>query len=298
MPGSRQSKEWKADLPPRSPADLPIRARNPYLGRLMSSHTNHIADQPGAALVTGAANRLGAAIAWTLAEAGYAVAIHHRGGEGEATALAAEIKAAGGTAVTFKADLANRRQRAALIGKAARLVGPLTVLVNNASSFAPDSAVDLDEELWDSHFAIHVEAPAFLARDFAAQLPESVQGNILNIVDERVLHLSPNYFSYTLTKAALWAMTQTLAQSLAPRIRVNAIGPGPTLKERGQSDAAFQRSQGSAILGYGATPRDVSDAVLYLLNARSVSGQMIALDGGKHLDFPAARAPTPRRPAK
>ena len=264
----------------------------------MNPPTNHLAVQPGAALVTGAANRLGAAIARTLAEAGYVVAIHHRGGGDDAKALAANINAAGGRAMTLKADLANRRQRATLVGKAAELVGPLTVLINNASSFAPDSVADLDEELWDRHFAIHLEAPAFLARDFATQLPENVQGNIINIIDERILHLTPNYLSYTLSKAALGVMTQTLAQSLAPRIRVNAIGPGPTLKEDGQSDAAFRRSQTSALLGYGATPSDVSDAVLYLLGARSVTGQMIAVDGGKHLDFPAARAPTPRKPAK
>jgi NAD(P)-dependent dehydrogenase (short-subunit alcohol dehydrogenase family) len=184
------------------------------------------------------------------------------------------------------------------VAKAAAAFGPLTVLVNNASSFEPDSIADLDEQLWDRHLAIHLEAPAFLARDFAAQLPAGVQGNIVNIVDERVLHLTPNYFSYTLSKAALWTMTQTMAQSLAPRIRVNAIGPGPTLPEKGQSEAAFRRSQSAAPLGYAAGAGDVVDALLYLLHAPSVTGQMIAVDGGKHLDFPAQRGPTPRRPAK
>jgi NAD(P)-dependent dehydrogenase (short-subunit alcohol dehydrogenase family) len=122
-----------------------------------------------------------------------------------------------------------------------------------------------------------------------------VQGNIINIIDERILHLTPNYFSYTLSKASLWTMTQTLAQSLAPRIRVNAIGPGPTLPEKGQSKAAFDKSQANAPLGYAANAGDVCDALLYLLRARSVTGQMIAVDGGKHLDFPATRAPTPRK---
>jgi len=252
----------------------------------------------GVALVTGAANRLGAAMARTLAAKGYAVVIHHRGGADEAQALVAEIASTGGRAATLKADLAVRRQRAGLIEKAARPFGPLTVLVNNASSFEPDSVADLDEELWDRHFAIHVEAPAFLARDFAAQLPPDIQGNIVNIIDERILHLTPNYFSYTLSKSTLHTMTHTMAQSLAPNIRVNAIGPGPTLKEKGQSEDSFQRSQASAILGYGAKSGDVCDALLYLLEARSVTGQMIAVDGGKSLDFPVKRGPSPRRPAK
>ncbi|HVX73987.1 MAG TPA: SDR family oxidoreductase [Devosia sp.] len=254
-------------------------------------------NSPAVALVTGAANRLGAAMAQTLASRGYAVIIHHRSGGDDARALVERIVAAGGRAAALKADLAIRRQRAALIEKAGRPFGPLTVLVNNASSFEPDSVADLDEQLWDRHFAIHVEAPAFLARDFAAQLPEGVQGNIVNLIDERILHLTPNYFSYTLSKATLRTMTHTMAQSLAPRIRVNAIGPGPTLKEKGQSDAAFARSQAAAPLGYGADATDVCAALLYLLEARAVTGQMLAVDGGKSLDFPAQRGPTPRRPA-
>jgi NAD(P)-dependent dehydrogenase (short-subunit alcohol dehydrogenase family) len=252
-------------------------------------------NQDRVALVTGAANRLGAAMARALAADGWAVVIHHRGGREDAVALADEITAAGGQAALVKADLAVRRQRGAIVPKAAALFGPLTLLVNNASSFEPDSVADLDEALWDRHLAIHLEAPAFLARDFAAQLPARVQGNIVNIIDERVLHLTPNYFSYTLSKAALWTMTQTMAQSLAPRVRVNAIGPGPTLKEKGQSQAAFDRSQANAPLGYAADAGDVCAALLYLLAARSVTGTMIPVDGGKHLDFPKTRAPSPRQ---
>lgn len=247
------------------------------------------------ALVTGAASRLGAAMAQALAAEGWAVVIHHRGGREDAVALAESITASGGSAALLKADLTIRRQRAAVIAKAAAQFGPLTLLVNNASSFEPDSIADIDEELWDRHLAIHLEAPAFLARDFAAQLPPKVQGNIVNIIDERILHLTPNYFSYTLSKASLWTMTQTMAQSLAPRIRVNAIGPGPTLQEKGQSKAAFDKSQANAPLGYAANAGDVCDALLYLLGAKSVTGQMIAVDGGKHLDFPATRGPTPRK---
>jgi NAD(P)-dependent dehydrogenase (short-subunit alcohol dehydrogenase family) len=252
-------------------------------------------NQDRVALVTGAADRLGAAMARALAAEGWAVVIHHRGGREDAVAMVGEITAAGGQAALVKADLAIRRQRSAIVAKAAALFGPLTLLVNNASSFEPDSVADLDEALWDRHLAIHLEAPAFLARDFAAQLPARVQGNIVNVIDERVLHLTPNYFSYTLSKAALWTMTQTMAQSLAPRVRVNAIGPGPTLKEKGQSQASFDRSQANAPLGYAADAGDVCAALLYLLAARSVTGVMIPVDGGKHLDFPKTRAPSPRQ---
>lgn len=257
----------------------------------MKSKPNH----DRIALVTGAADRLGAAMARALATAGWAVIIHHRGGREHALALAEDIRSAGGRAATIAADLANRRQRAGVIEKAAAKFGPLSLLINNASSFEPDSVADLDEALWDRHMAIHLEAPAFLARDFAAQLPAGNQGNIVNIIDERVLRLTPNYFSYTLSKAALWTMTQTMAQSLAPRIRVNAIGPGPTLQEKSQSRAKFAKSQAATPLGYAAGADDICAALLYLLDAAPVTGQMIAVDGGRHLDFPPGRAPTPRR---
>ena len=248
-------------------------------------------------LVTGAASRIGAEIARALARSGYAVVVHHRGGAEQSAALVEEIREAGGTAATLKADLAVRRQRALVIDRAGKPFGPLSVLVNNASSFEHDAVTDIDETLWDRHFAIHVEAPAFLSRDFAAQLPTGVQGNIINIIDERVLHLSPGNFSYTLSKAALWTMTQTLAQSLAPGIRVNAVAPGATLQEKRQTAKAFRRSHADAPLGYGAAPSDITDAMLYLLKARAVTGQMIAVDGGKHIEFPPSRGITPRRPS-
>ena len=188
------------------------------------------------ALVTGAGNRIGAAIAGRLADAGYAVLVHYRSAKGDAQRVVDGITALGGTAMTIGADLADRTQRAGLIEAAGKPFGPLSVLVNNASSFEPDSATDVDEALWDAHFAIHAEAPVFLARDFAAQLPKEADGSIINIIDERVLHPTPAYFSYTLSKSVLWTATRLLAQSLAPRIRVNAIGPGPVLPHAGQTE--------------------------------------------------------------
>ena len=258
--------------------------------------TNHPSPSPAlpVALVTGANGRVGATIARALGRAGYAVIIHHRSGDDEARQVRAAIRAENGQAAVLKADLSNRRQRAGLIAKAAAVFGPLTLLVNNASSFEPDSARDVDEAVWDSHFAIHAEAPIFLARDFAAQLPEGVDGNIVNIIDERVLHPSPAYFSYTLSKSVLLTATTTLAQSLAPNIRVNAIGPGPVLPHARQSQAEFDRAVAALPLARHAGPEAIANGVLMLLNSPSMTGQMIALDGGQHLEYPARRGPTPR----
>lgn len=258
--------------------------------------TNQSAPSPTlpVALVTGAGGRIGAAIARTLARSGYAVILHYRSGADGARAIRDEITKAGGKAAIAKADLVKRSQRAALIAKAAKPFGPLTVLINNASTFDPDSISDLDEALWDQHFAIHAEAPTFLARDFAAQLPDGAEGNIVNIIDERVLHPSPAYFSYTLSKSVLWTATRTLAQSLAPQIRVNAIGPGPVLPHSRQDQATFDAHVKSLPLQRHADPDSIAEGVLFLLRTPSMTGQMLALDGGQHLEYPARRAPTPR----
>lgn len=246
------------------------------------------------ALVTGAGDRIGAAIARTLARNGHAVVIHYRSDIKGARAVRDSITATGGKAAIVKADLAKRSQRAGLIAKASKLFGPLTVLINNASTFDPDSARDVDETLWDQHFSIHAEAPIFLARDFANQLPDDADGNIVNIVDERVLHPSPAYFSYTLSKSVLWTATRTLAQSLAPRIRVNAIGPGPVLPHSRQDQATFEAHVKALPLQRNAGPEAIADGVLTVLRTPSMTGQMLALDGGQHLEYPARRGPTPR----
>ena len=246
------------------------------------------------ALVTGAADRLGASIAASLANSGFAVVIHYHSSQSAAERLAQTINAKGGRAKTLQADLRERSARATLIDDAAKLFGPLTVLVNNASMFEPDSVETLNEELWDAHFAVHTEAPLFLARDFAAQLPAGADGNIVNIIDERVWRLTPAYTSYSLSKSALWTGTITMAQSLAPRIRVNAIGPGPTLPHDRQTTQAFDASVAALPLQRGASPQEIADALLFLLNTPSMTGQMLALDGGEHLKWPVDRGPTPR----
>jgi NAD(P)-dependent dehydrogenase (short-subunit alcohol dehydrogenase family) len=267
---------------------------------MTSAAKNPPADQSRVALVTGAADRVGAAIARRLASEGWAVVVHYRFSADKAEAVAAEIRAAdiragGGKATTIGADLADRRRRAALISEAAKPFGPLTLLVNNASSFERDAVTDLDEALWDAHFAVHAEAPAFLSRDFAAQLPAGASGNIINIIDERVLDLSPAFFSYTLSKSVLWTMTRTLAQSLAPRIRVNAIAPGPTVPPPHVSPEAHVRRLAELPLGHAADANAIADGVIAILGLPSMTGQMLALDGGEHIEWPARRGPTPRR---
>jgi NAD(P)-dependent dehydrogenase (short-subunit alcohol dehydrogenase family) len=262
----------------------------------MTSAPAHIpADSSRVALVTGAADRVGAAIARRLAGDGWAVVIHYRASAGKAEAVAAEIRGSGGKAATIGADLADRTQRARLVADAASRFGPLTLLVNNASLFERDAVADLDEALWDAHFAVHAEAPAFLSRDFAAQLPADARGNIINIIDERVLDLSPAYFSYTLSKAVLWTMTRTLAQSLAPRIRVNAVGPGPTVPPPHVSPEAHARRLTELPLGRSADAEGIADGVIAILGLDAMTGQMIVLDGGEHIEWPARRGPTPRR---
>jgi NAD(P)-dependent dehydrogenase (short-subunit alcohol dehydrogenase family) len=235
------------------------------------------------ALVTGGAKRIGRAISLRLAQAGYAVAVHCRRSRAEASDLAAAITADGGRAAVVAADLADAGALAGLLPQAAAALGPLTLLVNNASVFEADELDSLEADLWDRHFAVNLRAAVFLARDFARQLPAAGEGTVVNIIDQRVWKLNPQFFSYTLSKAALFTATRTMAQALAPRIRVNAVGPGPTLTSPRQSEDDFARQAGALPLGHGPTPEDIAEAVAYLAGARSVTGQMLAVDGGQHL---------------
>jgi NAD(P)-dependent dehydrogenase (short-subunit alcohol dehydrogenase family) len=235
------------------------------------------------ALVTGGARRIGRAIVEDLAANGFAVAIHcNRSGE-EARKLVAEIQANGGRAAVLQADLTDMSDADGLISAAAAALGPVRLLVNNASLFDDDSVSELDLAAFDRHFAIHVKAPAVLAGRFAAALPAEVEGLIVNMIDQRVFRLTPRYFSYTLSKSALWTATQTMAQALAPRIRVNAIGPGPTFANVRQDDSDFQAQVDALLLQRGPALGEFGATIRYLWQARSVTGQMIALDGGQHL---------------
>ncbi len=236
-----------------------------------------------AALVTGGSKRIGGAICKDLAANGFAIAIHCNGSRTEADALAQGIAGAGGDAAVFEADLTVMNDVRRLLPAVTAKFGPICLLINNASLFEDDAADALDEELFDRHFNLHVKAPSFLARDFAAQLPVGAQGLIVNIIDERVWKLTPRFYSYTLSKAALWAATRTMAQTFAPRIRVNAIGPGPTLPNSRQSEEDFQRQSAGLLLEKGPDLSEFGATIRYLWEAKSVTGQMIALDGGQHL---------------
>ncbi|UCI32823.1 SDR family oxidoreductase [Mesorhizobium sp. B4-1-4] len=236
-----------------------------------------------AALVTGGAKRIGKAIVEDLAGHGFAVAIHSNRSHDEADALAARINKAGGRAVAVGADLTDMADVAGLIGRARAALGPISLLVNNASLFVDDSVEDFDWQSWDRHFAIHVKAPALLAQSFVRSLPDGQEGLIVNIIDQRVWRPTPRYFSYALSKSALWTQTEMLAQALGPRIRVNAIGPGPTLKNQRQNDSDFDVQVAGLILKRGPELPEFGATIRYLWEARSVTGQMIALDGGQHL---------------
>lgn len=240
---------------------------------------------PRAALVTGAAQRIGRAIALALAEAGHAVAIHtHRSVE-PAQALAEEIARRGGRAGVVQADLSDHGQVAGIVAAASRAVGALTLLVNNAGEFERDEIGRLDRLRWDRQFAVNLRAPVFLAEAFAAQVPVGADASVVNLLDQRVLKPTPHFISYSLTKSALYAATTTLAQALAPRVRVNAVAPGPTLKSARQDAAGFARQAAAVPLGHGPTPQEIAAAVLYLAGARAVTGQTIAVDGGQRLSW-------------
>ncbi|KQU91311.1 short-chain dehydrogenase [Mesorhizobium sp. Root102] len=235
------------------------------------------------ALVTGGAKRVGRAIVEDLAAHGFAVAIHCNRSRVEADVLAAAIIASGGRAVVIAADLTDMDAVGDLVGQAQAALGPLSLLVNNASLFEDDSVLDLDWRAWDRHFAVHVKAPALLAQNFARALPEGQEGLIVNMIDQRVWRPTPRYFSYALSKSTLWTATQMMAQALGPRIRVNAIGPGPTLKNARQDDSDFAAQVDGLILKRGPELPEFGATIRYLWEARSVTGQMIALDGGQHL---------------
>jgi len=236
----------------------------------------------GAALVTGAGRRIGQALALEAARAGYDVAVHHRGAPDEAAETVAAIQALGRRAIAVSAELSDEAQVSGLIARTAQL-GPLTLLVNSASSFNDDRVGALDRALWDAHLETNLRAPIVLAEAFAAALPADAEGLIVNIVDQRVWRPNPQFFSYSLSKAGLWWATQTLAQALAPRIRVNAIGPGPTLPSVHQAPGEFEAEAAGTLLQRHANPDDLAAALRYLIDARAVTGQMIAVDAGQHL---------------
>lgn len=239
----------------------------------------------GAALITGAARRIGLRIASRLAEAGFRVALHTSpGSRGVAEDEARRLREAGASACVVVADLADVDQSGGLVDAAAAAFGPLTLLVNNAARFDSDDARTFDAATWDRHFAVNLRAPIILAQRFAAQVPAGRDAAIVNLIDQRVLRPTPTFFSYTLSKAALWTATQTLAQAFSAQgVRVNAVGPGPVLPNAIDGEAGFSKEVAAVPLKRAVDVEEICDAVLYLASARSVTGQLVAVDAGQHL---------------
>ena len=247
------------------------------------------------ALVTGAGARLGRAMALYLAGRGFDVAVHYASSDAGAKAVVAEIEAMGRNAIALRADLLDDAATAELFAKAAEgLGGPITCLINNASIFEYDTIQTASRESWDRHLVSNLRAPFVLTQAMAAQgltadrdaAGEPVAtGLILNMVDQRVRKLTPEFMTYTIAKMGLWAMTQTTAQALAPAIRVNAIGPGPTLKGARQSEKHFADQRAATVLRRGANEADITAALGYFLDAPAVTGQLICVDGGQHLGW-------------
>ncbi len=247
------------------------------------------------ALVTGAGARLGQAMAICLAGRGHDVAVHYAGSEDGAAETVQLCRAKDVRAVALQADLLDMAATEALVPRAVEaLGGPLSVLVNNASVFEYDTLASATPESWDRHLNSNLRAPLFLTQAFAAQAPGATtddngeplaQALVVNMIDQRVHKLTPEFMTYTLAKMGLWALTRTAAQALAPDIRVNAIGPGPTLIGARQSEAHFALQRANTVLGRGANPQDVTGALAYFLDATAVTGQLLAVDGGQHLGW-------------
>jgi NAD(P)-dependent dehydrogenase (short-subunit alcohol dehydrogenase family) len=240
---------------------------------------------PRAALVTGGARRIGSTIALALAKAGFDIAIHHHTSAAAAETTCADIRRLGRRATQLRADLSNEAETTTLLALAAADLGPIGVLVNNASPFERDEWHDATRASWDAHIEPGLRAPFVLMQHFAKALPPDAEGVVINLLDQRVWSITPHFVSYTVAKAGLWALTQSMALALAPRIRVNGIGPGPALANTRQTPEQFERQSAAMPLGHGTTPEEIARAVLAILALPAMTGQMVALDGGQHLQW-------------
>jgi NAD(P)-dependent dehydrogenase (short-subunit alcohol dehydrogenase family) len=240
---------------------------------------------PRTALVTGGGHRIGRALALALAADGFAVAVHYHRSREAAETVAAKIQARGGAGLALGADLADEDAVRALLQETERAFGPVGCLVNNAAVFGDDAVATVSRASWDLHLAVNLRAPFVLIQELAARLPTEAGGVVVNMLDQRVWSLTPYFVSYTLSKAGLWTLTQTMALALAPRIRVNGIGPGPTLPSPRQTPQQFLRQRAQMPLGRGTNPQEIVAALRFIVSAPALTGQMIALDGGQHLGW-------------
>lgn len=244
---------------------------------------------PRAALITGAAQRIGRTIALALAEAGFDIGVHCSTSRDAAAATCDAIRRLGRRTTLLQADLADEAATEALMPRAAAALGPIGVLVNNASPFVRDEWHDATRASWDTHLEPGLRAPFVLTQHFARALPANAEGVVINMLDQRVWSITPHFVSYTVAKAGLWALTQSMALALAPRIRVNAIGPGPALPNTRQSQEQFDRQSASVPLHRGTSPEEIARAALAILALPAMTGQMLALDGGQHLQWQSGR---------
>lgn len=249
---------------------------------------------PSRALVTGGGARLGRAMALALARRGADVAVHYNASRDAAGATVAEIRAMGRRSNALQADLMDEDATASLVDRAAAaLGGPLTVLVNNAAIFDRDTMASATRDGWDRHLGTNLRAPFVLMQRFAAQAPPPLEADgapcaracVVNMLDQRVRKPTPGFMTYSLSKFALASLTVTAAQALAPAIRVNGIAPGSTMKAARQSEAHFQSQRSAGILERGADPADIVAALAYLCDAPAVTGQIVVVDGGQHLNW-------------
>jgi len=243
----------------------------------------HTSSSPRVALVTGAGKRLGRAIALGLAGAGWDVAVHYRHSQREAADTVAAIAALGRRAVALGCDLDDEAAVRALLGRASAALGPVGCVVNSASQFEYDSAADFAPALLAAHMQANVAAPILLAQALHAATPAGSQAVVINLLDQKLANLNPDYLSYTLSKAALQTATTMLAQALAPTVRVAGVAPGLTMVSGDQSEAGFAKAHQATPLGHSSRPDDIADAVVYLAGARAVTGTILLVDGGQHL---------------
>ena len=235
-------------------------------------------------LITGGADRIGHAIAEFFAVNNWNIVIHYLNSELKAQGAVQKINESGGKAVAIKADLSQEKETSLLIDKSTNLLGsPLTCLVNNASAFENDSVSTASSTTWNRHLEINLHAPFILSQKFSAMIPPKIEGNIINMLDQRVWNLSSGFTSYTISKSALWTLTQTMAIELAPKIRVNGIGPGPVFPSERQSENHFLAQANKTLLGRKVDVKDVVSAIKFLINTPAITGQMIAVDSGQHL---------------
>ena len=237
------------------------------------------------ALITGGAKRIGAGIAKVLASNGYDLAIHYNNSKKEAEKLCAELNREKTIAFTVQGNLLNNKDVKNIFFEAKKKLGCITCLINNASIFEYDNLKEINNELWENHILANLKSPLILSKLFSQYLPKNNYGNIINIIDQRVLNLTPHFLSYTISKSGLWTLTKTLALELAPRIRVNAIGPGPTLKSKFQTKKQFTRQCNTMPLKIGTSVEEIGETVLFFLSIHSITGQILALDGGQHLGW-------------